>query len=622
MSDRVLDDVARILTEMASREPAELRGYLVPVTAERAMLRGTSAPVLLARFAPMPSGLLVPDVHALAAAPIDAMYHYVTAEQVLGAVPDATEVGEHLRRVALPVVLMKLATIMSALHEPGADRREVNARFARELSEPYRTRALNLLRDPSAAFIAPQVWFVLAKLACMVGGDELLPTTKEGDLHYAALVAAQHLGANFDTTEPVMGAEPGPFSRELVANQVFNSNLSEAHLFGRFARRWLQLPDELSEDNRVLPLRAVFEEVTGVPLVDFMMLGVGLWAATAQQTPRILPGYFDSLGLSRERQEAALALVSLDIPSFRAAVQAEVREFGLEWAVSTFSQFPVVRLYDGSHLVLDPDLLLRRVFGWLPVFDMTSVLDAGDKASRKRAGQIRRCMQHLSEVYAHEVLASAVAGGPATRLYDGDDLLRAYQKKGRRHADAAVDYGDGWIVVETTTSQVRRDTVAGLDEAALVTDLDKLVDEVEQVDSTIRFLRENEQALTGQKPVEGRRFTPVLVVAEGFPVNPMSLAHLRKRTAAKGLLAAPDTDPLEVLDVEELEMVEALQGAGGPNLRDLLRAKQDSNFHHDSLRNYIIFQVNDQLRRPQRLDGLWEQVFKPTLERLVAHEAA
>lgn len=550
------------------------------------------------------------------------MYHYLTAKEVLGFIPEPSEVGEHLRHVALPDVLLKLAIILAALRTPGADRREVDVRFANELGEPFRTRVLNNLRDPSATFIAPQAWFALAKLACRVSGDALVPGTVPGDLHYAALVMAQHLGTDFDTTEPVVGADPGPFSRELVANQVFNSKPSEAHLLARFARRWLEMPDERSDDPLVVPLREVFEEVTGVPLHDFMMVGTGLWAASCGGTPHVLPGYFDALGLSSTRQDAALALISADVPTFRALVMKETREFGLEWAMSTFSQYPVVRLYDGSHLVLDPALVLRRVFGWLPLFDITSRLKTRGAAGRRRANQVIGCAQHLSEVYAHEILESALAGGPVTRLYDSHDLLNAFAAPGRRVADAAVDYGDGWVVVETTTSQLRRETVAGLDDETLAKDLDKLIGEVEQIDSTIRSLRDSESVLTGRPAIDGRRFTPVLVVTEGFPVNPVSLTHLRERAAAKGFLAGADTDPLEALDVEELEIVEALQESGGPNLRDLLRAKQASNFHHDSLRNYVIFEVSDQLRHPRRLDKLWDQVFKPALEQLVAHEAA
>lgn len=622
MNAGFLNEVDRIVAQMVREEPSELRGYLAAISPDRAMHRGTTAPAVQPRFGTRPSGLLVPQQHAHSSAPIDAMYHYLTAKEVLGFVPEPSEVGEHLRRVALPDVLLKLAIILAALRAPGADRREVDVRFANELAEPFRTRVLNNLRDPSATFIAPQAWFALAKLACHVSGDALSPGTLPGDLHYAALVMAQHLGTGLDTTELVVGADPAPFSRELIANQVFNAKPSEAHLLARFARRWMEMPDERSDDPLVVPLREVFEEVTGVPLPDFMMIGAGLWAASCGGTPHVLPGYFDSLGLSSTQQDEALAIITVDVPTFRALVTKETREFGLEWAVSTFSQYPVVRLYDGSLLVLDPALVLQRVFGWLPLFDITSRLKNRGEAGRKRANQVFGCVQHLSELYAHEVLASALAGGPVTRLYDSDDLLNAFGGPGRRVADAAVDYGDGWVVAETTTSQLGRKAVAGLDDETLVKDLDKLVGEVEQIDSTIRSLRDSESVLTALPATDGRRFTPVLVVAEGFPVNPVSLANLRERVAAKGFLAGTDTDPLEVLDIEELEMVEALQESGGPNLRDLLRAKQASNFHHDSLRNYVIFEVSDQLRHPRRLNKLWEQVFKPTFDRLLANAAA
>ena len=91
-------------------------------------------------FADHQSGLLLPAQHVRGHAPIDAMYHYLTASDVLGGAPAATEVGEHLARVPLAVVLLKLAIIMAALREPGTNRSAVDAR----------TRVTNqgLLADP------------------------------------------------------------------------------------------------------------------------------------------------------------------------------------------------------------------------------------------------------------------------------------------------------------------------------------------------------------------------------------------------------------------------------------------------------------------------------------------
>ncbi len=56
----------------------------------------------------------------------------------------------------------------------------------------------------------------------------------------------------------------------------------------------------------------------------------------------------------------------------------------------------------------------------------------------------------------------------------------------------------------------------------------------------------------------------MLVLPEGFPVNPITLTVIRERARRKGLFTKPDTDPVEIVDIEELEMMEALQEASGP----------------------------------------------------------
>jgi hypothetical protein len=90
----------------------------------------------------------------------------------------------------------------------------------------------------------------------------------------------------------------------------------------------------------------------------------------------------------------------------------------------------------------------------------------------------------------------------------------------------------------------------------------------------------------------------VLVVADGFPVNPISVTLLRERLAAAGLLQQSDTAPLEVLDLEELAIIEHIQDAGGPSLRELLAAHEESGVMGNvGLREFILVALRLQLQR-------------------------
>jgi hypothetical protein len=224
----------------------------------------------------------------------------------------------------------------------------------------------------------------------------------------------------------------------------------------------------------------------------------------------------------------------------------------------------------------------------------------------------------LAERYALEVFDSITASGTSQqRVYGDTDLKRAHERHGRKVADVAIDYGDAWVVAEVTTSQLTRRSVAGQSDEPLVADLDKLVGEVAQIHDTIAALREDESSLTNSStPQSGRRFLPLLVVAEGFPVNPISLTLLRQRVRDRGLLTEQDTGPLEVVDVTELEIVEGLQEIGGPSLRELLEGKSQASFANMALRDYVLIELELAPPRPQRIENLFREAFRPALDAL------
>jgi hypothetical protein len=112
---------------------------------------------------------------------------------------------------------------------------------------------------------------------------------------------------------------------------------------------------------------------------------------------------------------------------------------------------------------------------------------------------------------------------------------------------------------------LRRESVAGRSDDDVEQDLDKFVAKVTQIDSTINQLRKDPQRLTGHVVTSRKTtFYPVLVLAEGFPVNPISLTIMRERVKAGGLLVGADTASLEILDTVEIEMIESLQESGAP----------------------------------------------------------
>jgi hypothetical protein len=153
-------------------------------------------------------------------------------------------------------------------------------------------------------------------------------------------------------------------------------------------------------------------------------------------------------------------------------------------------------------------------------------------------------------------LAEGAASGHALiwpRVAGDHDLTVSWQTTAAGAVEATVS-GDHHQQAEAESVAASAEALSG--------DLDKLVGEVEQIDSTIAALRAEEPVLTGAAAHPVRRFYPLLVAAQGFPVNPISTELLRARVRLRGLLSGPDVAPLEGVDTVELAMLEALADTG------------------------------------------------------------
>jgi hypothetical protein len=516
-----LQKLERMLT---GREPAELRSGLVPFEAGREMLAGTTTRLLQVPFVARPDGLLHPA--AAAPVPLHLVGVYITAAEAFGITPTPAVIADQLERTPFGAILDFVAATLALHRAPGVPTLRSDTLLADQwLAGSARERVRNLLRDPKRRLVVPQALYVLVKLAAHACPDALLPGVDVGRIPAALFGALSAMdedsGGGLDDADRVVHTEIGSFSSRLLANQHLNKPLDEAHLMARFVRQWLELPTERSAERDVVDLAQAFLDATGVPLPDVLVVAAALWASTLGGSPYLAPGYFSELHWDEARLSAALSLFSADQATLRGLLLEETRSKGLVWSHDVLGRYPVVRAEDGGLLVLDRNLLVRRIFGGLLAHDIDAALKAGTRTDRKRAKHVAGCLEHLAEVYALEIVEAVVGGGPAApRVYGDAELKRAFARKGRRIADAAVDYGDAWVVVEVTTSRLTRESVAASREA-LSKDVDKLVKKVEQIDHTVAALRAEERKLTGVRPAPVRRFHPLLVVADGFPVNPM-----------------------------------------------------------------------------------------------------
>jgi hypothetical protein len=191
------------------------------------------------------------------------------------------------------------------------------------------------------------------------------------------------------------------------------------------------------------------------------------------------------------------------------------------------------------------------------------------------------------------------------RLFEESELRAALSPQpGLKTSDVTVDDGRRWTVFEVTSSRLTRPSVASTSAERLDEDLAKLMAKVRQLDETITSLRVRETALTGQ-PISSprRRYLPVLVLTEGFPVNPVTLTLLRQRAEEAGLLRGDDVSELEVVDGVELEMLEGA-AFGEATVLDALEAKGRASLYRANMRDLLLREHHFQTRTPQRVSQL------------------
>lgn len=619
------DDLARkieaIRRMLADDEPAALRSsYLADPSQGRTVLQGSTAPALVPAWNQHPSGLWVPGSAAQAPAPIDLMAVYLTAEEIYGVTPPADYTTRQLQRIPLENVLRFCALVLTALAMPGTSARDVDERFANDLLQGrVRDRVLNLLRDNTRRFLVPQAFMLLARAAVQMSPDTVPQGTQPGDLVGALLCISQTMGHHPHSGPTVIADQPGPLGREIIANQHFNHTWSVSGVLARYARRWLELPAEHRAETGVVDLSQAYEDCTGVRLEELAAVAGYLWMRTVQGTFLLEHAELAALDIPPERLEGVLALISNDLTGMREAVQREQPQQLTEWSFNPFERWPVIRLTGERLLTLDPRHLVNRAFGWLPIWDIKSPPSGHTKppGHKKLAARAEQTLRHFSEVYVSEVLHHITQdASTARRVYDDAQLKAAYSAEGQRIADAAIDYPGTWIVIEVTTTQLRREAATAVPDESQTEDIDKLIEEIDQIDATINALRQDEAALTKAPATHPRRFQPLLVLPEGFPVNPVTLTVIRERARSRGLLQQPDTDPLEIADIEELEMIEGVQETSGPSLLEILRSKNAGTLRNAGLREHILHGMGLTPPKPARHAALFETAMKPLFEAL------
>jgi hypothetical protein len=488
---------------------------------------------------------------------------------------------------------------LNRLERIGADRTVVDREFARaQFKGVPLQRVENLLRA-DRVLLVPQVLLMLTKLALAVSPERLGRNDNAESLPAAMLALASALSASstIDATEGAMEAE-------IVANHHFNAPTDLGSAMAKFQARWFDIP----KNNLRRDIEAEYRRVTGVELRVLAALCVFLWSYTQKGASAFAVDAVVEAFPEEDTIRRALALISVSAENARAAIIAQDAEAErIDWTFALFEARPVVD-FGTELMVVSPRLLIQRILGWLPVWDVVDRLrDSGNVAG---ASSFKEAIERSSEIYARGVLDSMVPAAKhvAVRVYHEDAIMQALGGRKIKTADAVVDYGDRLVVAEISTRKLTRASVHGSRDA-LEHDIEALAQKARQIDSTIKRLRRRESVLTGRAHT-GVQYLPILVMTENLPVNPVINSRSGQLLRMRSELQGADTARLEIVDVETLDAIEALQQAGGLTLPDLIASKQGSEYVQLSLHDYLIHAIGKTAPRPSRVQRLTDRLFE------------
>lgn len=586
-----------------------LRPHLAPhqqsTAPRRATGSGTGA-LPLSEHVARPSGLLVPRRHAASPGPIDLLKVYVTDQEIFGFRIGIERATTWLKRISLNAALRFATHWTCLLQTYGTDQQELDRSFARTYLKGDALARCESAVDRGQRILVPQVLLVLLKIALFQCADDRADDENAEFLPVVMLAIAGALG----TIEDDDGDKSRALEAEIIANQHFNSNHDLTNTMALFGYRWTT-PDETGS-----ALEEAYLDATGVALRDVAVVALSLWAAVQNGASRVSKDYFQHLNWPQERLDGALDLISAPVESLRESIRSDEQAENWEavgWLFSPLERHPVLQ-WQNDYIVISPRFLQERVFGWPAVFDLQHALRTDNRASdaERAIGRLRE----KTETYTRDVLDSIASSqeGLARRVYHERSLKEAFGASDKT-ADAAIDYGDAWAVVEISTRRLARPVVYAR-HGAIEQEIEVLIAKCKQLDATIKKLRRDESRLTGHPPAGPRRFYPILVMTEGYAVNPVVNLRLREVLHMKRLLSGKDTGPVEIMDLQTLELVESVAEAGGPTLVELIRGKGSSGMANAGLWDYMVVERNFRVERNRRLQESWATPFNWALDAL------
>jgi hypothetical protein len=146
----------------------------------------------------------------------------------------------------------------------------------------------------------------------------------------------------------------GPLAMELVQNYTFHGQEDIWQRLTRYGLLWNSYGAAIDRTRLRASPDELFRDATAVDRQDLFAVAFGLWSLATNWSPP-QPYRFDLMNAVRmpnETVERCLGLIALDMEGMAKAL----RDQSGDWQMLPFEEHPVLRLDDGSVIVLDESL--------------------------------------------------------------------------------------------------------------------------------------------------------------------------------------------------------------------------------------------------------------------------
>ena len=218
------------------------------------------------------------------------------------------------------------------------------------------------------------------------------------------------------------------------------------------------------------------------------------------------------------------------------------------------------------------------------------------------------------EKYAEEVLASwRPDQNDGRRAFFEEDMEAAWGR-GIPVSDVALDYDWSWACIEINSRRFGQGAASGAGAEEMDRELKLMIEDKagRQLHSTVNKLRSAAHDLT-RRDSQAKRFFPTMLVAHGFPSNPLTIEAIREQLKAQDELQGEDVALVELMDLEELDLLDAVREQTGQNFVQVLRDKQNSPFFRSSISDFLYLDQQVDVPASARLDALFHESFRAAL---------